>query len=153
VTRGLVLVVNGPEHPNFHVLVGSLSDGDSCGASGGDSDTNSRDGSGRIVISTGYSDSSSNSGGTMSPMKWVTLVPHNDTIVIDEFDVFATHMVLYQRERGQARATTVCFVTGEQRNLALPSRTGKVRPGTCDAVWCYAVTLIKCSMHVPNALM
>jgi protease II len=34
--RGLVLMVNGPEHPNFHVLVGALaSDHGSVGSNGG----------------------------------------------------------------------------------------------------------------------
>jgi oligopeptidase B len=51
---------------------------------------------------------------------WQTYIPHRDTVKLDDFDVFANHLVLYERENGLKTLRIQSFDTGQTYPVDFP---------------------------------
>ncbi len=62
------------------------------------------------------------------PARWTELVAHRETVMLEGVDVFATHYVLQERERGLTRLRVVDLDTGGTHDVEFPEPAYEVTP-------------------------
>jgi len=65
-----------------------------------------------------------------SPAKWKELVAHDPAVMLEDFDLFAGHLVLYQRKNGLPEIRVTNFQTGQAHNVSFPEPAYSVFPST-----------------------
>ena len=54
---------------------------------------------------------------------WKTIIPHREDVMLEGIDVFAEHLVIYEREEGLPTARIKTLATGEIARLSFPEPT------------------------------
>jgi len=72
-----------------------------------------------------------------APAEWTELVPHRPAVKVDAVDLFATHMVIHERENGLPQLEVYDFATRQSKRFALPDEVYEVGP---DQNWNYDAT-------------
>lgn len=60
---------------------------------------------------------------------WVEWQGHRDTVLLEDVDLFAHHLVLWEREEGLPQARVTDLDTGETHHLAFPEEVYEIYPG------------------------
>lgn len=63
-----------------------------------------------------------------APTEWTELVPHRPEIKVEAVDLFATHMVISERENGLPQMEVYDFATQQAKRFALPDEVYEVEP-------------------------
>ncbi|MBI2515487.1 MAG: S9 family peptidase [Opitutae bacterium] len=69
-----------------------------------------------------------------APTQTTDTIPHNLAIKIEATDVFATHMVVHERENGLPQLAVYDFATGQSKRFAMPDEVYEV---SADQNWNY----------------
>ena len=72
-----------------------------------------------------------------APADWTELVPHRPAVKVDAVDLFATHLVIQERENGLPQMEVYDFASRKMKPFALPDEVYEVSP---DQNWNYAAT-------------
>ena len=72
-----------------------------------------------------------------APAEWTELIPHRPAVKVDAVDLFATHLVIHERENGLPQLEVYDFATQRAKRFALPDEVYEVGP---DQNWNYAAT-------------
>ena len=59
---------------------------------------------------------------------WKEIVPHRDDVMLEGMDVFARHLVIFEREAGLRRFVVTDFETGKSHRIEFPEPTYAVFP-------------------------
>ena len=54
------------------------------------------------------------------PTRWTELIPHRPAVKVSAVDLFATHMVVHERENGLPQLAVYAFTSGRMSRFALP---------------------------------
>lgn len=65
---------------------------------------------------------------------WTEWLPHRDAVMLEDFDLFAGHLVLWEREDGIPHAHVVDLGTSEAHRLDFPEEAYEAYPGM-NLVW------------------
>jgi len=65
---------------------------------------------------------------------WTEWLPHRDEVLIEDFDLFAGHLVLWEREEGIPHARVTDLATGETHRLHFDEEVYEAYPGM-NRVW------------------
>ena len=65
-----------------------------------------------------------------SSAKWKELVAHDPAVMLQDFDLFARHMALYQLKSGLPEIRVTNFETGQTHNVSFPEPAYSVFPST-----------------------
>lgn len=60
------------------------------------------------------------------PARWVELIPHRADVMLEDFDVFADHYVVHEREEGLIRLRVTEVASGATHHVAFPEPTYEV---------------------------
>jgi oligopeptidase B len=63
-----------------------------------------------------------------APGKWREVIPHRDSVLLDGFDIFEDHMVLYERERGLKKVRVIGLADSSDYYVDFPEPTYSLRP-------------------------
>ena len=63
-----------------------------------------------------------------APTDWSELVPHRPAVKVDAVDLFATHMVISERESGLPQMEVYDFASKQMKRFALPDEVYEVEP-------------------------
>jgi oligopeptidase B len=69
-----------------------------------------------------------------APTQTTDVIPPNPSVKIDDLDMFATHMVVHERENGLPQLKVYDFATGRSKRFALPDEVYEV---SADQNWSY----------------
>jgi oligopeptidase B len=72
-----------------------------------------------------------------APAEWTELMPHRPAVKIEGIDLFATHMVVTERENGLPQLEVYDFAGRQAKRFTLPDEVYEVSP---DQNWEYAAT-------------
>ena len=72
-----------------------------------------------------------------APAEWTELIPHRPAVKVDAVDLFATHLVIHERENGLPQLAVYDFATKQAKRFTLPDEVYEVGP---DQNWNYAAT-------------
>lgn len=72
-----------------------------------------------------------------APAEWHDLIPHDPSVRIEDIDVFATHLVVEERENGLPHLRFLAFDTGKSWRIDLPDEVYDVE---ADSNWTYEAT-------------
>ncbi len=72
-----------------------------------------------------------------APAEWTELIAHRPAIKVDAVDLFATHMVIHERENGLPQLEVYDFAAKTTKRFALPDQVYEVGP---DQNWNYTAT-------------
>jgi len=72
-----------------------------------------------------------------APADWTELIPHRPGVKIDAVDLFATHMIIQERENGLPQMEVYDFDRKEAKQLTLPDEVYEISP---DRNWEYAAS-------------
>ncbi len=72
-----------------------------------------------------------------TPGQLTDLIPHNPAVKIEDLDLFAGYMVVWERENGLPHLRVHDFATGRSRRLEMPEAAYEVAP---DQNWDFAAT-------------
>jgi oligopeptidase B len=59
---------------------------------------------------------------------WKEVVPHREEVMLEDFDMFKNHYVLFEREGGLPQLTVVKMATGEKHRIQFPEPAYSVYP-------------------------
>jgi len=57
---------------------------------------------------------------TPAKANWKELIPHRDSVKIDNYDLFTNHLVVYERERGLNHIRVINLTTGDDHQVEFP---------------------------------
>ena len=63
------------------------------------------------------------------PENWTTVIPHRDSVLLADFDVFRNHLVLMEREKALTRFRVRDFASGTEHHIAMDEPVYTVRWG------------------------
>lgn len=63
-----------------------------------------------------------------APTKWRDVIPHRDSVLLDGFDIFEDHMVLYERERGLKKVRVMGLADSSDHYVDFPEPTYSLKP-------------------------
>ncbi len=69
------------------------------------------------------------------PERMEEVIPHRDDVMIDAIDLFADHLVAYERADARERVEIVDLRTGEAHLLSFPEQVYTLQPWDRDALW------------------
>jgi len=65
-----------------------------------------------------------------SAARWKELIAHDPAVMLEDFDLFAGHMVVYQRKSGLPEIRVTSFASGQAHNVSFPEPAYSVFPST-----------------------
>jgi oligopeptidase B len=63
------------------------------------------------------------------PENWQTVIPHRDSVLLADFDVFRNHLVVFEREKALTRIRVREFATGAEHTVPMDEPVYTVRGG------------------------
>jgi len=72
-----------------------------------------------------------------APAQWTEVVAHRPAVKIDSMEMFATHLVIHERENGLPQLEVYDFATHQSKRFALPD---EVYEASSDQNWDYRAT-------------
>jgi oligopeptidase B len=93
-----------------------------------------RDGLFYFVTNKGAKNSRIVTAPESSPAQWTELIAHRPAVKVESVDLFATHMVIHEREHGLPQFEVYDFATQQSKRLAMPD---EVYEASADQNWNY----------------